>query len=101
MFGVVFLLAVGLLDETYYPRGPSARHIPPPRSRVLRIFGIEQVRTGRMQTTAVEAILRPFLAASKAPVFLSVVFFFMNFFQIVGRLASSPKARPNLLLTTM
>jgi len=79
-----WLLVVGLMDETIYNRNIPTSQQPVPKSRILRLVGVEQWRTRHLRQTFVQAIMRPIIAVSKIPVLLITIFYFLNFSWIIG-----------------
>lgn len=79
-----WLLVVGLMDETIYNRNIPTSQQPVPKSRMLRLVGIEQWRTRHLRQTFVQAFMRPFIAVSKIPVLLITIFYFLNFSWVIG-----------------
>jgi hypothetical protein len=72
---VAFALLCVLVDETFYDRSLPRDRQPPWRSRILRLTGVE--RHGRQ--SFIEAVTRPFIAATKLPVAIVTVYYFLNF----------------------
>ena len=79
-----WLLIVFFMDETIYNRRiePSAQI--PPKSRIMRLIGVEQWKSRHNRQTFTQAILRPLIAISKVPVLLSTIYYFLNFAWIIG-----------------
>ena len=79
-----WLLVVGLMDETIYNRSLARDEQPVPKSRLLRLVGIEQWRTRHLRQTFVQAFMRPVLAIWKLPVLIAIVFYFLSFAWLIG-----------------
>ena len=79
-----WLLVVCLMDETIYNRNLSRDQQPIPKSRLLRLVGIEQWKTRHTRQTFLQAIARPLVAISKIPVLLCTIYYFLNFAWIIG-----------------
>lgn len=80
ILNAVGLILIVLMDETYYDRTLSQEEQPEWKSRFLRIIGIER----RPRGTFLRSTTRPFIASSKIPVALIVVYYFLNFAWIIG-----------------
>lgn len=72
------------MDETLYNRSVPQDQQPVPKSRLLRLTGVEQWRGRRLRQTFGQAMMRPVIAISKLPVLLCTVYYFLNFGWIVG-----------------
>lgn len=84
---VGWFLIIFWADETWYARSLSGTSAPPPvkRSRVKRLLGQEQWPYMRANgATFTKAVMRPIIAMSKVPVFLTVTFYFINFAWVIG-----------------
>lgn len=79
-----WLLVVGLMDETIYNRGLAREQQPVPKSRLLRLIGVEQWRSRHLRQTFLQALMRPVVAISKLPVLLCTVYYFLNFAWVIG-----------------
>ena len=79
-----WLLVVGLLDETIYNRSLARDLQPVPKSRLLRLIGVEQWQSRRLRQTFFQALMRPIIAISKLPVLLCTIYYFLNFAWIIG-----------------
>src|SRR6201999_4166588 len=80
-FGIItlgLLLTFTLGDETFYPRHLMPDRIPPRKSRILRVIGVEQFRTKYTTNTFLEAGSRLGYTAVKLPVFLVCLFYFFD-----------------------
>lgn len=80
ILNAVGLLLILLIDETYYDRSIPASMQPPWKSRILRLIGVERHPRG----TFLRSIVRPFIAVTKLPVLLIVIYYFLNFSWIIG-----------------
>jgi len=81
-FGIIALglvLTVLFGDETFYPRHLMRDQIPQRKSRLLRLVGVEQIRTKYTDNTLMGAGKRPILTIAKLPVFLVCLFYFFDF----------------------
>lgn len=76
--GLVVILAVA--DETFYDRAIPRDHQPVWKSRLIRLLGFEKHASASLLTS----VARPAIAVSKLPVFLVVVYYFLNFAWIIG-----------------
>lgn len=82
---VGWFLIIIFLDETWYDRRLSGAQNRPKGAKWRRLLGIEQWPAMRASgTTFAQAAARPFIAISKIPVFLAVVFYFLNFAWVIG-----------------
>ena len=72
------------MDETIYNRGLARDQQPVPKSRLLRLFGVEQWRGRHLRQTLFQAFMRPVVAISKIPVLLCTVYYFLNFAWVIG-----------------
>ena len=79
-----WLLVIGLLDETIYNRSLARDLQPAPRSRLLRLIGVEQWQSRHLRQTFFQALMRPVIAISKLPVLLCTIYYFLNFAWIIG-----------------
>ncbi|KAL8705629.1 MAG: hypothetical protein Q9201_001266 [Fulgogasparrea decipioides] len=79
-----WLLVVGFMDETIYNRNIPRERQPVPKSRLLRLVGVEQWRSRRTRQSFGQAIMRPIIAISKLPVLLCTIYYFLNFAWIIG-----------------
>ena len=57
---------------------------PVPKSRLLRLIGVEQWRGRHLRQTFLQALMRPVIAISKLPVLLGTIYYFLNFAWIIG-----------------
>ena len=80
---VALILTVLFLDETFYPRHTGAP-VPQPKSRFLRLLGIEQRRTHLIPNTFFGAAKRSLVAISKLPVLIATVYYFFTFAWVIG-----------------
>ena len=82
--GIAFLVTVFLLDETLYMRSvPESKRVQTSGSRFKRLFGIEQAKSFHQRSFA-ESLMRPVVAITKIPVFLTIVYYFLNFAWVIG-----------------
>ncbi|KAL8999602.1 MAG: hypothetical protein Q9169_001562 [Polycauliona sp. 2 TL-2023] len=79
-----WILVVGLMDETIYNRNLPAELRTPPKSRLMRLLGVEQWKTRRDRQTFWQATMRPIVAISKVPVLLCTIYYFLNFAWVIG-----------------
>ena len=82
--GLCLIAAVLFVDETYYDRRIPQSQQPIKESRLLRIVGIEQRRTKRLQNTFTQAIMRPVRVILKPTVTISTVYYLLSFAWVVG-----------------
>ncbi|KAI4194077.1 MAG: hypothetical protein LQ350_007986 [Teloschistes chrysophthalmus] len=82
--GLCWLLVVGLMDETIYNRNIPRDRQPVPKSRLMRLVGVEQWRSRHQRQSFGQAIMRPIVAISKLPVLLVTIYYFLNFAWIIG-----------------
>ena len=79
----VSLLLVFVLDETLFDRSiPAAKRVPR-TSYSKRLAGIEQAKSFH-QRSLLQSLMRPVVAITKLPVFLTVVYYFLNFAWVIG-----------------
>lgn len=82
---VGLVIIVLFLDETWYSRSKDAPIKRVKQSRIKRLIGIEQWSYMRPNGPSfLQAAARPFIAISKIPVLLSVIFYFLNFAWVIG-----------------
>ena len=82
---VGLVVIIVFAEETWYNRAVSPSQQPVKRSHFKRLLGMEQWRGMRQNgPTFVQAVARPFIAISKIPVLLSVVYYFINFAWVIG-----------------
>lgn len=72
------------MDETIYNRNLAQDQQPVPKSRLLRLIGVEQWRDRHLRQTFLQALMRPIIAISKLPVLLCTIYYFLNFAWIIG-----------------
>lgn len=72
------------MDETFYPRNLASGRAPVRRSRILRVFGIEQWKTNLVPNTFLQAGMRSWTAITKLPVLFACVYYFMTFAWVIG-----------------
>ena len=84
LWGIGWLLIVGLLDESYYDRAIPAAEQMPRRSRWLRLVGVEQLKAARSERRPLSVMLQPILAITKIPVLLIVIYYFLNFAWVIS-----------------
>ena len=80
--GLCLFAIILFLDETYYNRKLAQQ--PPRGSRWKRMLGLEQRRSGLVQTSFMEAVSRPAVMITKPPVFLSTFYYLITFAWVVG-----------------
>ena len=78
-------LAITLLaaEESFYNKRIPRNQQPQPKSRLARLVGIEQRRSGVMNT-AFQAVSRPVIAFTKLPVALITVYSILTFSWVIG-----------------
>ena len=80
--GISFIL-VFFLDETLFDRSvPSAKRVPR-KSYIKRLVGVEQAKSFP-QRGLLHSLMRPVVAITKLPVFLTIVYYFLNFAWVIG-----------------
>ena len=79
-----WLLVILFMDETIYNRRVAPSEQIPPKSRIMRLLGVEQWKSRHNRQTFLQAFMRPIIAISKIPVLLSTIYYFMNFAWIIG-----------------
>ena len=72
------------MDETIYNRSLARDQQPVPKSRLLRLVGVEQWQSRHSRQTFVQALMRPVIAISKLPVLLCTIYYFLNYAWIIG-----------------
>ena len=82
--GLCWLLVILLMDETIYNRSIPSSQQPIPKSRLLRLVGIEQWRSRHDRQTFPQALMRPLIAISRIPVLLCTIYYFLNLAWIIG-----------------
>lgn len=81
---VCWLLVVAFADETFYDRQIPVNQQPKRRSRLLRLIGSEQWKARHQRSSFGRAILRPFVAIIKLPLFLSFLYYVFTFAWVIG-----------------
>lgn len=79
-----WLLVVFLMDETIYNRRIPVFQQIAPKSRVMRLIGVEQWKRRHNRQSFWQAIIRPIIAISKIPILLCTIYYFLNFAWIIG-----------------
>jgi len=79
----ISLLLVFFMDETLFDRSTSAAKTEPSSSRWQRLLGIGQARSFHHRSL-LACLLRPAIAITKLPVFLTIVYYFLNTAWVVG-----------------
>lgn len=80
-FGLIafaLLLVILLGDETFYPRHLAPDTIPPRKSRIMRLIGIEQLQAKYTDNTFWGSGSRVYQTICKPPVFLTCLFYFLD-----------------------
>lgn len=80
--GISFILGF-FLDETLFDRQVVASKRVPRGPYIWRILGIEQAKSWG-QRSMIDSFMRPVVAITKLPVFLVVVYYFLNFAWVIG-----------------
>lgn len=79
------LIAVALFsEETYYDRTIPPDQQPKPVSRLHRLIGIEQMRSRRVHSTFIGALMRPVKTLLKPTVFISAIFYLLTYMWGIG-----------------
>lgn len=81
---VCWLLILTFVDETFYDRQIPVAQQPKRKSRLLRLVGVEQWKTRHQRSSFGRALLRPFVAVFKLPVFLSFLYYVFTFAWVIG-----------------
>ena len=84
MTGLCVIAIILFVDETYYDRKNEQPELAPNGPRWQRMFGIQQFRTGYIQNTFKDAVMRPVVIICKPVVFISVVYYMLTFAWVVG-----------------
>ena len=79
-----WILVVGLADETIYNRNLPKEQQTPPKSRLMRLIGVEQWRSRHDRQTFWQAVMRPVVAISKVPVLLCTIYYVLNCAWVIG-----------------
>ncbi|KAL1303125.1 hypothetical protein AAFC00_006558 [Neodothiora populina] len=82
--GAFLILVVLFLDETYYDRRIAPSHQPPRKSRMLRLVGVEQMKSRKLRNTLWQSVMRPVKVISKPTVLLSCIYYLLIFSWSVG-----------------
>lgn len=82
--GVVLLLTMFLVDETYYDRRIPATEQPELGSRFSRLLGISQFRSRRLRNSFPQACMRVVKVILKPTVLLTSVYYLLTFAWVVG-----------------
>lgn len=80
-FGIItfaLIVTVVVVDETFYPRHLPMDQIPASKSRVMRLIGIEQIRSNWTTNSLVEAGERLAKTLIRLPVFFTCLFYFID-----------------------
>jgi hypothetical protein len=72
------------VDETYYDRRIPTTQQLPKKSRLLRIIGVEQMRSRHQRNTFFQAMMRPIYVILKPTVFISTIYYLLTFAWVVG-----------------
>lgn len=72
------------MDETFYDRHLPMISRPVPKSRALRMLGIEQWKSRKQRSTAWQAFMRPWIVIAKPTVFLSMLYYSLTFAWVIG-----------------
>lgn len=81
---IALISVVFVLDETLYTRsGSESESVTTKYSRIQRLAGIEQAKSFR-QRSLTQSLIRPVVAITKLPVFLIIVYYFLNFAWVIG-----------------
>ena len=78
---VALALTVTFLDETFYLRDGT---VPTPKSRWMRLIGVEQRRTKLIPYTFIGAGKRSLVAITKLPILISTVYYFFSFASVIA-----------------
>ncbi|TKA82817.1 hypothetical protein B0A55_01070 [Friedmanniomyces simplex] len=82
---VALILLVLVCDETWYSRSKQTGSRGPRQGHVPRLLGVAQWPAMRESgATLTRALSRPFIAISKLPVLLCVIYYFINFAWVIG-----------------
>ncbi|KAH6720085.1 major facilitator superfamily domain-containing protein [Leptodontidium sp. MPI-SDFR-AT-0119] len=84
MTGLCLIAIMLFADETYYDRRIPMDKQPDRGSHISRMLGIAQWRSRNHRNTIGQALQRPFIAISKLPVLLTVVYYMLTFAWVVG-----------------
>jgi len=79
-------IALLFVDETLYDRHiPADSNVSRPTggTRIQRILGIQQAKSLNQRSFA-QSVMRPIVAVTKVPVFLILVYYFLNFAWVIG-----------------
>ncbi|KAF1983262.1 MFS general substrate transporter [Aulographum hederae CBS 113979] len=82
--GLCFILTILAADETYYNRRIPREQRIAPKSRWLRLIGIEQWKTRHQRSTFGEAWLRLVRTLLKPTLFISAFYYLFTFAWVVG-----------------
>ena len=72
---IYWLLVLVFADETSYDHQIPRDEEPKRISRILRLIGVEQWKSRHQRPPFERALLRPFIAVIKLPVFLSFLYY--------------------------
>jgi hypothetical protein len=82
--GLCLVATILFVDKTYYDRRiPTAQQLPK-KSRLLRIIGVEQMRSRHQHNTFFQAMMRPVYVILKPTVFISTIYYLLTFARVVG-----------------
>ncbi|EJT98923.1 MFS protein [Dacryopinax primogenitus] len=84
MTGFALIMVILFADETYYNRHIPLSKQPPRTSRLMRLIGVEQMRTNLIGNTFAEACWRPIKVLTRPTVFLCVIYYLFTFAWVVG-----------------
>lgn len=82
--GLCLICIVLFVDETYYNRRIPASERPVPKSRLMRLIGVEQWKSRNQRSTFYQAFMRPWQVIVKPTVLLSMTYYMFTFAWVVG-----------------
>ncbi|RVX67272.1 hypothetical protein B0A52_09309 [Exophiala mesophila] len=82
--GLVLVLVILFVDETYYDRRIPAASQPARGTRISRLLGISQWKSRHLRNTLGQALMRPIKVAIKPTVFISCFYYLLTFAWVVG-----------------
>lgn len=84
LWGVVLILQVLFMDETYYNRKIPHDQQPERNSRLLRLVGYEQWQSRHQRNSFGAAMMRPVVTIMKLPVLLTSLYYVFTFAWVIG-----------------
>jgi hypothetical protein len=82
--GLCLLAIIFVVDETYYDRHIPVTSQPPRYSKFSRMVGVSQWKSRHLRNTFGQAMLRPAIMITKAPVAITTFYYMITVAWVVG-----------------